>query len=56
MQESFVEDFNLIIEKFEFYDQLKPTLKYALTEHLFGEFAYNFKVLFIDEETGYEAE
>lgn len=53
---SFVGDFNLILEDYDFYFKLKPQLKYQLTEILFGKFAKSFSHLFSDPEEGYFAD
>ena len=46
----------MIIENFDFYQKLKPGLKYELTNYLFGEFASKFSVLFLDTDHGWKAD
>ena len=40
---------------YEFFGQLKPSLKYKLLDELFGPFKANFHYMFEDEEFGFEA-
>lgn len=49
MEASFQLDFNLI-QTYEFFDQLKPKLRYKLINELFGTFKANFFYMFEDEE------
>jgi hypothetical protein len=53
---SFTGDFNIILEDFDFYYKLKPSLKFKLTDMLFGEFASRFNGLFVCSEQGYFAD
>ena len=53
---SFYRDFNMIIENFNFYSQLKPGLKYEITNCLFGDFAKRFTKLFLDTDYGWKAD
>lgn len=43
---SFMGDFNLIIEEFDFYQQLSPKLQNQLIQHVFGRFICNFDYVF----------
>jgi len=52
VEASLKEDFNMIIEDFDFYYKLKPNLRYELVEELFGEFANTFNVLFVNPVEG----
>ena len=49
VESSFLLDFNLI-QTFEFFDQLKPKLRYKLINELFGQFKQNFYYMFEDDE------
>jgi len=53
---SFVGDFNLILEDFDFYFKLKPYLKCELTDILFRDFAQQFAHIFSDIDSGYQAD
>jgi hypothetical protein len=52
VEASLTEDFNMIVEDFDFYYKLKPSLRYELVEELFGEFANKFNILFINPKEG----
>ena len=43
---SFSKDFNMIIEDYPFFDQIKPRLRYKICMECFGEFYNDFKYLF----------
>ena len=45
-------DFNMIIEDFDFYYKLKPSLRFELVEELFGEFIQKFRILFVNPKEG----
>mmetsp|Transcript_27671 Transcript_27671/g.20788 ORF Transcript_27671/g.20788 Transcript_27671/m.20788 type:complete len:194 (+) Transcript_27671:1001-1582(+) len=49
VEASFHLDFNLI-QTYEFYEQLKPKLRYKLVHELFGNFKSNFYYMFEDDE------
>ena len=42
-------DFNMIIEDYDFFYQLKPRLRYKVVMELFSDFKHNFRYLFDDE-------
>jgi hypothetical protein len=46
VEASFLLDYNLIKKTYEFYEQLKPKLKYKLIHELFGPFKDNFAYMF----------
>ena len=52
VETSLKEDFNMIIEDFDFYYKLKPSLRYELVDELFGEFVQRFNILFINPKEG----
>lgn len=52
VEASLKEDFNMIIEDFDFYYKLKPSLRYELVEELFGDFINKFTVLFVNPREG----
>lgn len=52
VEASLKEDFNMIIEDFDFYYKLKPSLRYELVEELYGDFANKFNILFVNPREG----
>jgi hypothetical protein len=52
VEASLKEGFNMVIEDFDFYYKLKPSLRYELVEELFGDFAQRFSILFINPREG----
>ena len=56
VETSLEEDFNMIIEDFDFYFKLKPSLRYELVDELFGGFIQKFNGLFINPKEGMHQE
>jgi hypothetical protein len=52
VEASLKEGFNMVIEDFDFYYKLKPSLRYELVEELFGDFAQKFNILFVNPSEG----
>ena len=52
VEASLKNDFNMIIEDFDFYYKLKPSLRFELVDELFGEFISKFKILFMNPKEG----
>ena len=53
VEKSFYFDFNLI-RKDEFYDQMKPKIRFELVKTLFSQFKSNFDYMFNDTQFGFE--
>ena len=54
VEKSFYFDYNLIRSQ-EFFDQLKPKMRYRLVKELFNNFSKNFEFMFDDDDYGFEA-
>ena len=54
VEKSFYFDYNLIRSQ-EFFDQLKPKIRYRLVKELFNNFYKNFEYMFDDDDYGFEA-
>jgi len=46
IEASFSKDFNMIIEGYPFFDQIKPRLRYKICMEIFKDFFHEFKYLF----------
>ena len=53
VEEAFKNDHNLIIEEFQFYQQLSPKMQTDLINLIFGEFRRNFRHFFDPCDTGF---
>jgi hypothetical protein len=56
VKDAFLHDFNLIIEEFNFYQQIPPKLQNDITNTIFKEFQHNFKHFFDYCERGFTNE
>lgn len=52
VEASLKSDYNMIIDDFDFYYKLKPSLRFELVEELFGEFIQKFRILFVNPKEG----
>lgn len=50
IESSLKSDFDMLIDGYDYFDQLKPTLRFRLVEDVFYEFIMFFKILFSDSE------
>jgi hypothetical protein len=50
VEASFLLDFSQISYTFDFFNQLKPKIRYKLVNELFGNFKQNFIYMFEDDE------
>lgn len=53
IQDAFVYDYNLIIEEFEFYNQLPSHLQNKISESLFKTFKQQFSMFFMNTDIGF---
>jgi hypothetical protein len=45
----------MLIEGYDFFDQLKPTLRYRIVDEVFSEFKDKFNYFFIESDSGFKA-
>jgi hypothetical protein len=48
-------DYDMLIEGYDFFDQLKPSLRYRIIEDVFEEFKDRFNYCFVDADNGFKA-
>ena len=54
IQDAFVYDFNLIIEEFDFYNELPATIQNQISESLFKTFKNHFNSFFLNTDMGFQ--
>ena len=54
IEDAFIHDYNLIIEEFQFYDELPASIQNQISNSLFKTFKLNFHNFFLNTDVGFQ--